>query len=195
MTRHDHEEDMVRRLYSFMMVTLDGFYEGPDQEFDFWTTDEEFNRFAAAQLHDSDVLLFGRVTYEGMASYWPTQGAREDDPVIAELMNSMPKIVVSTTLESAEWNNTALVGANVAEELSKLKQQLGKDLAILGSPNLTVRLIGMGLVDELRVMVSPVVIGDGKSLFRSIDHRLRLRLLQTRTFSSGNVLLTYQPQP
>jgi dihydrofolate reductase len=89
---------MVRRLYSFLMVTLDGFYEGPNQEFDFWTTDQEFYRFAAAQLHDSDLLIFGRVTYEGMAGYWPTQGAREDDPVIAELMNTLPKVVVSTTL-------------------------------------------------------------------------------------------------
>jgi dihydrofolate reductase len=185
----------VRRLYSFLMVTLDGFYEGPNQEFDFWTTDEEFNRFAAGQLHDSDVLLFGRVTYEGMASYWPSQGAREDDPVIAELMNTMPKLVVSTTLESADWDNTTVVGANVAEELSKLKRQPGKDLAVLGSPRLTLSLIGMGLLDELRVMMSPVAIGDGKSLFRSADDRLRLRLLQTRTFSSGNVLLTYQPQP
>jgi dihydrofolate reductase len=185
----------VRRLYSFLMVTLDGFYEGPNQEFDFWTTDEEFNRFAAGQLHDSDVLIFGRATYEGMASYWPSQGAREDDPVIAELMNTMPKLVVSTTLASPDWGDTRVVGANVAEELSKLKQQPGKDLAVLGSPTLTVRLIGLRLLDELRVMVSPVAIGDGKSLFRSTDYRLRLKLVQTRTFSSGNVLLTYQPQP
>jgi dihydrofolate reductase len=186
---------MVRRLYSFLMVTLDGFYEGPNREFDFWTTDQEFNRFAAAQLHDSDLLIFGRVTYEGMAGYWPVQGAREDDPVIAELMNTLPKVVVSTTLTSADWHDTTVVGANVAEELAKRKQQPGKDLAVLGSPTLTVSLIGMGLVDELRVMVSPVAIGDGKSLFQSTDHRLRLKLLQTRAFSSGNVLLTYQPQP
>ncbi|MDP9210011.1 MAG: dihydrofolate reductase family protein, partial [Actinomycetota bacterium] len=97
-------------------------------------------------------------------------------------------------LESADWHNTTLVGANVAEELSKLKQQPGKDLAIMGSPNLTVSLIGMGLVDELRVVVNPVVLAEGKSLFRSTEDRLRLRLLQTRTFSSGNVLLTYHPQ-
>jgi dihydrofolate reductase len=107
----------------------------------------------------------------------------------------MPKLVVSTTLASPDWGDTRVVGANVAEELSKLKQQPGKDLAVLGSPTLTVRLIGLGLVDELRVMVSPVAIGDGKSLFRSTDYRLRLKLVQTRTFSSGNVLLTYQPQP
>jgi dihydrofolate reductase len=185
----------VARLYSFLMVTLDGFYEGPNQEFDFWTTDEEFNRFAVGQLRDSGLLLFGRVTYEGMAGYWPTQGAREDDPVVAELMNTMPKAVVSTTLESAGWGDTRIIGADVAEELAKLKSQAGKDLAVLGSPTLTLNLIDMGLVDELRVMVSPVVLGEGKSLSRSAGHRLRLRLLQTRTFGSGNVLLTYQPQP
>jgi dihydrofolate reductase len=183
----------VRKLYSFMMVTLDGFYEGPNQEFHWPNVDQEFNEFAVGQLHDTDILLFGRVTYAGMASYWPTQGAREDDPVVADLMNTMPKIVVSITLQSADWNNTTLVGANVAEELSRLKPQPGKDLAILGSPNLTVSLLGMGLVDELRVMVNPVVLGDGKSLFRSTKQELKLQLLQTRTFSSGNVLLTYQP--
>ena len=184
---------MVRKLYSFMMSTLDGFYEGPNQEFDFWTDDVEFSEFSVGQLYDADILLFGRLTYEGMASYWPTRAAHQDAPVVAELMNTMPKIVVSTTLESADWSNTTLVGGNVAEELSKLKQQPGKNLAIMGSPNLTVSLIGMGLVDELRVVVNPVVLGDGRSLFRSTDHRLPLRLLQTRTFSSGNVLLTYQP--
>jgi dihydrofolate reductase len=183
----------VRKLYAFLMMTLDGFYEGPDQEFQFWQVDDEFDEFSAGQLNDTDVLLLGRVTYEGMASYWPTPAARENDPVVAELMNTMPKIVVSTTLQTADWNNTRLLGANVAEQLAKLKQQPGKALAILGSPNLTVSLLGMGLVDELRVMVNPVVLGDGKSLFRSTKQELKLQLLQTRTFSSGNVLLTYQP--
>jgi dihydrofolate reductase len=128
-----------------------------------------------------------------MASYWPTPAAREDDPVVAELMNTLPKIVVSTTLASADWNNTRLVGGNVAEEVAKLKQEPGKGLAIMGSPNLTVNLVGMGLVDELRVMVNPVVLGGGRSLFRSTEKRLPLELLQTRAFRSGNVLLTYRP--
>ena len=92
----------MRRLYSFLMVTLDGFYEGPNQEFDFWTDDGEFREFSVGQLNDTDILLFGRMTYAGMASYWPTPGAHEDDPVVAELMNTLPKIVVSTTLESAD---------------------------------------------------------------------------------------------
>jgi dihydrofolate reductase len=154
----------VRKLYSFMVITLDGFYEGPNQEFDWPNVDEEFNEFGIEQLNDTDVLLFGRVTYEGMASYWPTPAARQDDPKVAELMNTLPKIVVSTTLTSADWNNTRLVGGNVDAEITKLKQQPGKGLAIMGSPSLTVSLIEMGLVDELRVLVNPVILGGGRSL-------------------------------
>jgi dihydrofolate reductase len=184
---------VVRKLYSFILVTLDGFYEGPNGEFDWPNVDEEFNEFGIGQLNDSDLLLFGRATYEGMASYWPTPAARQDDPVVAELMNTLPKRVVSTTLTSAEWSNTRVVGGNVAEEIAKLKQPPGKGLAIMGSPTLTHSLIGMGLLDELRVLVNPIVLGDGHSLFRTAKDRLRLELLQTRTFSSGNVLLTYRP--
>jgi dihydrofolate reductase len=183
----------VRKLYSFMVVTLDGFYEGPYGEFDWPNVDEEFNEFGVEQLHDTDLLLFGRVTYEGMAGYWPTPAARQDDPVVAELMNTLPKVVVSTTLALADWANSRLVKENVAEEITKLKQEAGKGLAIMGSPNLTVSLIELGLVDELRVLVNPIVLGDGHSLFRTTRDRLRLELLQTRTFRSGNVLLTYRP--
>jgi dihydrofolate reductase len=183
----------VRRLYSFIVVTLDGFYEGPNGEFDWPNVDEEFNEFGIEQLHDSDLLLFGRRTYEGMASYWPTEAAQQDDPVVAELMNTLPKVVVSTTLASADWGDTTVVGGNVAEEITKLKQQPGKGIAIMGSPTLTHGLIQMGLLDELRVLVNPIVLGDGHSLFRTAGDRLRLELRQTRTFSSGNVLLTYRP--
>ncbi len=183
----------MRTVYSFIGVTLDGFYEGPNQEFHWPNVDEEFNRFSASQLNDADTLLFGRVTYQLMAGYWPTQAAQEEDPIVTEKMNGMSKIVFSATLEEAEWNNTRLVKENVADELSKLKQQSGKDLAILGSPNLTARIIQMGLLDELRIMVNPVALGNGKSLFRSMNDELSLKLLQTRIFNSGNVLLTYQP--
>jgi dihydrofolate reductase len=183
----------VRKLYSFMVVTLDGFYEGPNGEFDWPNVDEEFNEFGIEQLHDTDLLVFGRVTYEGMAGYWPTPAARQDDPVVAELMNTLPKVVVSTTLASADWNNTRVVAGDPAEEITKLKQEPGKGIAIFGSPSLTVSLIELGLVDELRVLVNPIVLGDGHSLFRTTRDRLRLELLQTRTFRSGNVLLTYRP--
>ena len=183
----------MRKLYSFMVVTLDGFYEGPNGEFDWPNVDEEFNEFGIEQLNDTNLLLFGRVTYEGMAGYWPTPAARQDDPVVAELMNTLPKVVVSTTLASADWNNSTLVRGNVAEEITRLKQQPGKGIAVFGSPTLTVGLIEMGLLDELRVLINPIVLGDGHSLFRTAKDRLRVELRQTRTFSSGNVLLTYRP--
>ena len=183
----------MRKVFLFMMVTLDGFFEGPDHEIDWHNVDEEFNDFAIDQLNEVDALLFGRVTYEGMASYWPTQLAIEDDPIIAGKMNAVPKIVFSRTLDKAEWNNSRLVKENVAEEVLQLKQQQGRDLAIFGSANLTMSLLQMGLIDELRLMVNPVVLGKGRPLFTGIQDKLNLRLLKTRVFRSGNVLLYYQP--
>jgi dihydrofolate reductase len=183
----------MRKLISFMVVTLDGYYEGPNGEFDWPNVDEEFYEFSISQLDDIDTLLFGRVTYEGMASYWPTPAALDSDPAVAERMNSIPKIVFSTTLDTADWQNTTLVKGNVAETVSKLKQQPGKYLAVFGSPELTVSLLQEGLVDELRVMVNPILLGAGKSLFRTLSGRVPLELRQTTTFSSGNVLLTYRP--
>jgi dihydrofolate reductase len=183
----------MRQIFAFIMTTLDGYYEGPNQEFDFWVVDEEFNRFAVEQLDEVDTLLFGRVTYEGMAAYWPTPAGEEDDPRIAARMNGLSKIVVSRTLDEAEWANTRLINDDVADELIKLKQQPGKNIAILGSSDLTVSLLQMGLVEEVRIMVNPVVLGAGKSVFRTADERISLKLLRTRRFNSGNVLLYYQP--
>ena len=182
----------MRRVFLFMMVTLDGFFEGPNQDIGWHNVDEEFNEFAIQQLDDVDTLLFGRVTYEGMASYWPTPFAKENDPIVADKMNKVSKLVFSKTLDKAEWDNTRLVREHVAEEISKLKQQPGKDLAIFGSSDLAVSLLQMGLIDELRMMVNPVVLGSGKTLFNGIREKLNLKLLKTRTFRSGNVLLYYQ---
>ena len=183
----------MRKVFLFMMVTLDGFFEGPDHEIDWHNVDEEFNEFAILQLDEVDALLFGRVMYQGMASYWPTTFAKENDPIIADKMNTIPKIVFSKTLDKVEWNNSRLVKENVAEEVSQLKQQQGRDLAIFGSANLAVSLLQMGFIDELRIMVNPVVLGNGKPLFTGIHDRLNLKLIKTRTFRSGNVLLYYQP--
>jgi dihydrofolate reductase len=185
--------DPMRKIFAFLMTTVDGYYEGPNGEFDFWVTDEEFNRFAVEQLDEADTLLFGRVTYEGMAAYWPTPAGEEDDPEIAARMNGLAKIVVSRTLDKAEWANTRLISGDVAEELSKLKEQPGKDIAILGSSDLTVGLLETGLVDEVRIMVNPVVLGAGKSVFRTAPQRIGLKLVRSRAFDSGNVLLYYRP--
>lgn len=183
----------MRKLISFMVVTLDGYTEGPDGEFDWPNVDDEFNEFAISQLNDIDTLLFGRVTYEGMASYWPTSAAIEGDRAVAGRMNSVPKVVFSTTLDAADWENTTLIKGNVADAVSELKQQSGKHLALFGSSNLTVSLLEQGLVDELRVMVNPILLGAGKSLFTGLRNRVPLELQHTTTFSSGNVLLSYRP--
>lgn len=184
----------MRKVFLFMMVTLDGFFEGPDHEIDWHNVDEEFNEFAIAQLNEIGTLLFGRVTYEVMASYWPTPMALEDDPDVAGKMNAMPKIVFSRTLDRADWSNSRLVKENIAEEISQLRQQPGRDLAIFGSANLAMSLLQMGLVDELRLMVNPVVLGKGRPLFEGIHEKLNLKLIKTRVFRSGNVLLCYQPE-
>jgi dihydrofolate reductase len=149
----------MRKVFLFMMVSLDGFFEGPNHELDWHNVDEEFNKFATDQLDEVDVLLFGRKTYELMAGYWPT--AKENDPV-------------------------------VAEKIMKIKQRSGRDMAIFGSSGLCVSLIQLGLIDEFRIMVNPVVLGKGNPLFGGIAHKLSLELLRTKTFSSGNVLLYYR---
>ena len=183
----------MRKLFSFNMVSLDGFFEGPNQDINWHNVDDEFNQFAIEQTSTVDTLLFGRVTYQLMASYWPTPAATTDDPIVADLMNRLPKIVFSRTLQKAEWHNTRLIKDHIAEEISKLKQQPGKDLALFGSANLLSTLMQMDLIDEHRIMVNPVVLGSGNPLFKGIKDKLSLKLLKTRTFSSGNVLLYYQP--
>jgi dihydrofolate reductase len=185
----------VRKLVSFMVVTLDGYYEGPNGEFDWPNVDDEFYEFSISQLNDIDTLLFGRVTYDGMASFWPTPAALGADPAVAERMNTISKIVFSSTLERADWQNTRLVGGDVAATVTELKQQPGKNLALFGSPGLTVSLVEHGLVDELRVMVHPILLGAGKSLFKGLTKRVSVQLTRTTTFSSGNVLLCYRPVP
>jgi dihydrofolate reductase len=183
----------MRKVISFHVTTLDGYYEGPNQEFDWPVVDQEFNEFSLAQLDEIDTLLFGRVTYELMAGYWPTPAARQDDPEVAEKMNGIHKIVVSRSLRAATWGPASIIGDDVAARVSELKGQPGRDIAVFGSSDLTVSLLGMGLMDEVRVMVNPVVLGAGKSLFRTADTRFSLKLLSARQFRSGNVLLSYQP--
>jgi dihydrofolate reductase len=183
----------MRKVFAFEVASLDGYYVGPKQEFDWPVVDQEFDEFSQRQLEEVDTLLFGRVTYEMMASYWPTPEAREGDPKTAAAMNDLPKLVASRTLDQVGWENSTLVRGDVAEELARLKQQPGKDIAIFGSFDLTVSLLPAGLVDELRIMVSPLLLGDGLSLFRTASGRTSLKLLDVRRFDSGNVLLTYEP--
>lgn len=182
----------MRKLIVFNFLTLDGFFEGSNKEIDWFNVDEEFHEFAIAQLNSADPLLFGRVTYQHMASYWPTQQAIANNPIIAKRMNSIEKIVVSRTLNKAEWNNTTLIKKNVAERIMKIKQLPGEDIFIFGSGALSSYLYSNGLIDEFRLMINPVALGKGNAFFKGLDEKLNLKLKRTKTFDSGNVLLYYE---
>ena len=181
----------MRKVIFFNLTSLDGYFEGPDRDINWHNVDDEFNEFAIQHTGEFGTFLFGRLTYELMASYWPTDAAKRDDREIAEILNSSPKIVFSKTLERADWENTRLVKDNFVEEVVQLKQQKGKDIAIFGSSDLAVTLLEHNLIDEFRIMVNPIVLGEGKPILQGVKTRLSLKLFKTRTFKSGNVLLYY----
>lgn len=188
----------MRKVAFFMMTTLNGLYERARWDvdpngIDWHNTDDEFETFAAAQLGDADTILFGRVTYEGMATYWPTVEAIATDPEVAEKMNALPKVVFSRTLQGVDWSNSRLAGDDVAGEIRRLREQPGKDIIILASSDLAASLAAEGLIDEYRIMVNPVFVGRGKPVFAGLARDVSLTLLDTRTFGNGNVLLTYAP--
>ena len=184
----------MRRVLFFMMTTANGLYEAGPWEIGWHNVDAEFNDFAIEQLRSIDTLLFGRATYQGMAAYWPTPAAKEDDPDVARLMNATAKVVFSRTLERADWENTRLVRGDAADEVARLKRQSGRDLLVMGSSDLAAALVGPGLIDELRIMVNPVFLGDGKPVLKGLTAPARLRLLGSKTFANGNVLLRYAPE-
>ncbi len=183
----------MSKLVLFNLMTLDGFFAGPDGEIDWHNVDEEFNDFAIEQLSTAGGLIFGRITYQMMASYWPTPQGMADDPAVAGKMNAIPKIVFSKTLEDVDWNNARLVKGDALEEARRLKEQPGKDLLIFGSADLAAAFTRATLIDEYRVIINPVVLGKGQPYFKDVDHRLTLQLLNARTFRNGNVLLYYAP--
>lgn len=192
---HHEEEQTMRTLASFIITSLDGFYEGPNGEFDWPIVDEEFNEFAIRQLDRAETIGFGRATYQHMAAYWPTEQAQVNDPAITSRMNTKPKLVFSTTLKDAAWSATTIAAGEAAEQVKAIKATEGGDLLVIGSAHLTASLAEAGALDELRIMVSPILIGQGRSLFENLKDRVSLALLGVRQFDSGNVLLTYRPSP
>jgi dihydrofolate reductase len=181
----------MRKVIMWNLVTVDGFFEGRKS----WEIDwfehvwgEELEQLSKDQAREADMLLFGRVTYEGMAAYWaPEKGE------IADFMNGTPKIVFSRTLDKAEWRNTRLVKDHAAEEVARLKQEPGKNMLIFGSANLSVTLMQHGLIDEYRLGLNPIILGGGNPLFKPSPDRMRLKLLEARPLKSGCVILRYQP--
>jgi dihydrofolate reductase len=183
----------MRKLAVFNFVTLNGYFQGPTGDISWHRHGQEESEYAAEGLKSGSTLLFGRVTYEQMASFWPTPDAIKNAKVVAEGMNKADKIVFSRTLKKAEWNNTRLVKDNMVEEIKRLKQMPGKDLTVLGSGSILTQLAEAGLIDEYQLMIDPILLGDGTPIFKNLRHKLDLKLTATRTFNSGVVLLNYQP--
>ncbi len=192
----------MRSLFLFMMVSLDGYFEGPNHDLSWHVVDQEFNRFAVEQLKQIGTLLFGRVTYHLFEDYWPKSGSDpttlKENLEIARMINDVEKIVFSRTLanvkETDDWKNVQLIREAQPEEIRRLKQLPGKDIAIFGSNDLATNFLRMGLIDELRIMVNPVVLGNGNPLFGAMTDHVKLKLLRTKTFRSGNVLHYYRPE-
>ncbi|MCB2406845.1 dihydrofolate reductase family protein [Hymenobacter lucidus] len=179
----------MRRLIVSEFVSLDGVMENPAWTLRFHSAGQA--QFKLDELLAADALLMGRRTYEGFAAAWPT---RTDEQGLASRMNSLPKYVVSATLREPAWHNTQVLSGGLAEEITQLKAQPGQDILVYGSARLVRALLQLGLADEYRLMVFPIVVGSGQRLFAD-DSAATLRLTGSRTFSSGVVLLTYQPGP
>jgi dihydrofolate reductase len=178
----------MRKLFVSNLMSLDGFFEGPNHEFNWFTPDEEFFDYARDMLRSVDTILFGRRTYEHMAAYWPS--APRDE--IADKMNGLPKLVVSNTLKKVEWNNSALLQGDLAQEISKLKAKPGEDIVILGSAKLASSLLQLGLIDEYRIIIAPLLLGHGIPLFSDFKQQLTLKLTRTKLLRSGVVMLYYE---
>lgn len=183
----------MRKIIVREMLTVDGFFCGPNGEIDWHVVDAEFNDASIAFLDTVDTLMFGRVTQELMASYWPTPAGMKDDPAIAERMNSLKKVYFSKGAGTIPWNNSTLLHEIVADDIAKMKQAPGKDIAIFGSGTIVDQLTQLGLIDEYWSIVNPVILGKGKTLFPTLDGRRKLKLLQSKTYASGNVLEAYEP--
>jgi len=184
------EEVLVRKVIALELVSVDGVMERPE-EWAFSYADDEMNEANAAGMAASDAMLLGRVTYEGLAAFWPNQPA--GTPMV-DYINSVPKFVVSKTLdEPLGWNNSALVEGDVAEGVAGLKRWPGKDITIIGSGALVRSLLEEGLLDELRLMVHPVILGSGKRLFEDRVDPVGLTLVDSKTFTTGVVSLAYRP--
>ena len=184
------------KLVVFNHVSLDGYFVDSKGDMS-WAhvdpQDAEWNAFVTDNAGGGGALVLGRVTYDLMASFWPTPMAAQMMPAVAEQMNNMPKVLFSRTLEKATWHNTTLLKGDIAAEIRKLKEMPGPDMTILGSGTIVAQLAQAGLIDEYQFVVNPVVLGQGRTMFEGLPEKLALRLTQSRAFGNGNAFLCYQP--
>lgn len=173
------------------MISVDGYYAGPNDDISWHNTDEEFNKFAIEHTGEFGTLIFGHRTYDLMNSYWPTKEAEHDDPMVAKIMNEAPKIVFSKTLKKPTWENTKVFNKITPENVLAWKEKDGKPGAIFGSGQIVQQFANLDLIDEYRLMINPIILGGGKLMFENAK-KTNLKLLRTREFKNGNILLTYQ---
>lgn len=184
----------MRRLHVFENVSLDGYFTDAGNDMS-WAhrRDPEWNAFVGGNASGNGALLFGRATYDQMRAFWPTAQAAQMMPEVAAGMNAMPKYVASRTLRQADWQNTTVLTGDLAAEVRALKAQAGPDLVVLGSGSLVSQLTAAGLVDQFQLVVNPIVLGRGRTLFPTLEERVSLRLTKNQPFGNGNVVLTYVP--
>jgi dihydrofolate reductase len=183
-----------RKLKAFMQISLDGYFCDPNGDMSFAhqpPEDAEWHEFVVGNVSGESTLLFGRKTYEMMAAWWPTAMAAQAMPEVAAKMNALPKIVFSRTLSSADWCNTTLVKNDLVDTVRCMKDETGSDMTILGSGSIVTQLADAGLIDTLQVVINPVALGAGKSLFDGLTQRLDLMLTNWRGFGNGSVVLWY----
>ena len=180
----------MRKVFFQMFVSADGFIDGPKGawDIDWHVVGDGFQDYVSDMMESIDAILLGRKTYEGFSQYWATSTEPE-----AAAMNGLPKIVFSRTLTKTEWSNSRLVQCDAAEEVARLKQEGGKDLAIFGSNDLAASLAQQGLIDEFRLFVNPVILGGGTSVLSHVKDRISLNLVSAKPLWDGVVLLTYVP--
>ncbi len=187
----------MRKLAVFNFMTLDGYFEGPEKGEYAWhkhQQDSEETEYAEDKMQYDNTLVMGRVTYDQMVSFWPTENAIKMFPEVAKGMNKAEKIVFSNSVKKSDWNNTRIVNGDIAEEIRKLKNLPGKDMTILGSGSIITQLAENDLIDEFQFMIDPIAIGKGTSIFKGIKHQLNLELISTKTLKDGVVILTYKPR-
>ncbi|RPJ23604.1 MAG: dihydrofolate reductase [Planctomycetaceae bacterium] len=179
----------MRNIIASLFMSLDGVVEAPDKwQFDHF--DAEMASALGSYIAKEDTVLLGRVTYQEWVSYWPTAS---DEPYASHI-NNVRKYVVSTTLDRVEWNNASLIRGNLAREVDRLKQQPGKNIGVAGSPTLVRTMLQEGLLDQLSLLIHPVIVGSGERLFEDWSDLRRLVLVDSSTTSTGVAILTYQPR-
>ena len=184
------------KLVVFNSVSLDGYFTDANADMSFahnTNPDAEWDSFVSSNARGGGILLFGRITYELMASFWPTPSAAETMPVVTERMNNLSKVVFSRTLDKAFWNNTRLVKNDMIGKIQRMKKESGEGMAIMGSGSIVSQLSQHSLIDEYQIVIIPVALGKGRTLFEGMKGKLPLKLTKTRTFENGNVYLTYEP--